>query len=52
MLLPEGKARFKAQLAGAIKKEDEKTKKLYQILLRAAKDGLGIEEAIQRMNES
>ena len=52
VLSPEGKAQFEAQMAGAIKDLDEKTKKLYQALLQAAKDGKGIEEAIKAMEKA
>jgi len=49
VLSSEGKAQFESQMAGAIKNQDERTKNLYQSLLQAAKDGKGIEEAIQAM---
>jgi hypothetical protein len=52
VLSPEGRAQFEAQMAGATKTHDEKTKKLYHSLLQAAKDGKGIEEAIQEMNKA
>jgi flagellar hook-basal body complex protein FliE len=52
VLSPEGKAQFEAQLAGSIKDLDEKTKKLYQTLLKAAKDGLSVEDAIQQMKKA
>jgi hypothetical protein len=52
VLSPEGKAQFEAQMAGAIKDRDGKTKKLYQALLQAAKDGKGIEEAIEAMEKA
>ncbi|KPJ67113.1 hypothetical protein AMJ44_07405 [candidate division WOR-1 bacterium DG_54_3] len=52
VLSPEGKAQFEAQMAGAIKDRDEKTKKLYQALLQAAKDGREIEEAIEEMKKA
>ncbi len=52
VLQPEGKAQFEAQLAGEIKKQDEKTRKLYHALLQAAKDGRGIEDAIEEMKKA
>lgn len=52
VLSSEGKAQFEAQMAGAIKDYDEKTKKLYYALLQAAKDGKSIESAIQAMGEA
>jgi cyclopropane fatty-acyl-phospholipid synthase-like methyltransferase len=52
VLSAEGKAQFEAQMAGAIKDYDEKTRKLYVALLQAAKDGKGIEEAIQEMGKA
>jgi hypothetical protein len=52
VLSPEGKAQFEAQMAGSIKGQDEKTKKLYYALLQAAKDRKGIEEAIQEMEKA
>lgn len=51
VLSPDGKAQFEGQMAGSIKDQDEKTKKLYHTLLQAAKDGKGIEEAIQEMGK-
>lgn len=51
VLSPEGKAQFEAQMAGAIKGHDEGSKKLYYALLKAAKDGKGIDGAIQEMEE-
>ena len=52
VLAPEAKAQFEAKLAGEIKNLDERTKKLYRNLLSAAKDGKGIEEAIEGMNRA
>ena len=51
ILSPEGRAQFEAQMAGAVKGQDEKTKKLYYALLQAAKDGKEIEEAIKEMQK-
>jgi hypothetical protein len=52
VLSPEGKAQFEAQMAGSIKDQDDKTKKLYQSLLQAAKDGKSIEQAIEEMHKT
>ena len=51
VLSPEGKAQFEAQMAGSIKDQDEKSKKLYYALLKAAKDGKDIAEAIEEMKK-
>jgi hypothetical protein len=51
ILSPEGRAQFEAQMAGAVKGQDEKTKKLYYVLLQAAKDGKEIEDAIKEMQK-
>ena len=52
VLSPEGKAQFEAQMAGEVKGQDEKTKKLYYSLLQSAKDGKDIEQAIQEMGKT
>jgi uncharacterized protein YaaR (DUF327 family) len=52
VLSAEGKAQFEAQMAGAIKNQDEKSKKLYYALLKAAKDGKDIAEAIEEMKKA
>jgi hypothetical protein len=52
VLSAEGKSQFEAQMAGSVKGEDEKTKKLYYALLQAAKDGKGIEGAIREMEKA
>ena len=52
VLSPEGKAQFEAQMAGEVKGQDEKTKKLYYSLLQSAKDGRDIEQAIQEMGKT
>jgi len=52
VLSSEGKAQFEAQMAGAIKDRDERTKKLYQALLQSAKEGKGIEGAIEAMEKA
>lgn len=51
VLSPEGKAQFEAQMAGQVKKVDERTKKLYYALLQAAKLGLGVEAALREMQK-
>ncbi|MDD5382334.1 MAG: hypothetical protein PHH60_01585 [Candidatus Margulisbacteria bacterium] len=43
----EVKAHFEAKLAGDIKNLDEKSRKLYSSLLRSAKEGKSIEDAIK-----
>ncbi len=52
VLSPEGKAQFEAQMAGAIKDQDQRSKKLYYALLQSAKNGKGIEEAIAEMGKT
>ncbi len=52
VLLPEGKAQFEAQMAKAAVDQDERTKSLYSALVKAAKDGLDIDEAILEMQQS
>lgn len=52
VLSPADKAVFEAQLNGAIKNEDENTKKLYQQLLAAARDGVSIDDTILRMKKA
>ncbi len=52
VLSPDGKAQFEAQMAGSIKGQDEKSKKLFHTLLQAAKDGKDVEAAIQEMNKT
>jgi hypothetical protein len=51
VLSPEGKAQFEAQMVGQLKGQDERTKKLYRALLRAAQDGKDIEGAIKEMEK-
>jgi len=51
-LTPEAGAMFEAQLAPHLKKTDARTRNLYNALLSSAKDNLGIEDAITRMEES
>ncbi len=52
ILSSDGKAQFEAQMAGEVKNKDEKTKKLYRALLQAARNGRGIEEAIEEMSKA
>ncbi len=52
ILSADGKAQFEAQMAGSVKGQDEKTKKLYYTLLQAAKNGVGVAEAIEEMKLS
>lgn len=52
ILSPEGKAQFEALMAGAVKNQDENTKKLYHALLQAAKDGKEIAEAVEEMGKA
>jgi hypothetical protein len=52
VLSAEGKAQFESQMAGSIKGEGEKTKKLYFALLQAAKNGKSIEDAVQEMEKA
>lgn len=52
ILSPPDRAVFEAQLNGAVKNEDEATKKLYAELLSAAKDGANIDDTILRMKKT
>lgn len=52
VLSPDGKAQFEAQMAGSVKDQDAKTKKLYLALLQAAKDGKNIAGAIEEMGKA
>jgi hypothetical protein len=52
VLSSQGKAHFEAQMAASIKKQDDRTKKLYLALLQAAKDGKETEEAIEAMQKA
>jgi len=51
ILSPEGRAQFEAEIAARIKNLDEKSKKLYLALIKAAKDGLAPAEAIEEMRK-
>jgi hypothetical protein len=48
----EGKAQFEAQITAEIKDKDQKTKNLYCALLKAAKDGEAVEDAIEGMGKA
>ena len=52
VLSAEGQAAFEAQMMANLKKVDPKTKKLYETLIRAAKEGMGVEDTIQMLNQS
>ena len=52
ILSPEGKAQFEAQLAAAVQRVDEKTRKLYYTLLESAKNGQDVEQALERMRKT
>ena len=52
ILSPEARAAFEAELPSAIKGSDEKTKKLYEALLKAAKEGMDTEAAIGEMERT
>ena len=48
----EGKAQFEAQITAQIKDKDQRTKNLYYALLKAAKNGAGVEDAIKDMGKA
>ncbi len=50
ILSPEGKAAFEAQMGPMLNSSDPYTRSLYQSLLHSAKDGLSIEEAIEKLD--
>lgn len=52
ILAPEAKAAFEAQLDKTIYSSDKNTRILYQVLRKAAKDGLSADEAIEKMKKS
>jgi len=52
ILSPEGKAQFEAQMAAVVKGVDVRTKRLYQSLLSSAREGRGVEEAIQQLQRA
>jgi len=52
ILIPEARAAFEAQIDKSSNNKDEKTKGLYKALLKAAKDNLEVEEAIELMKEA
>lgn len=51
ILSPEGKAAFEGQMGPMLNSSDTHTRSLYQSLLQSAKNGLSIEEAIEKLNE-
>ncbi len=51
-LSPAGKAAFQKQLENQLKKEDERTKKLYEALIEATKNESGIEKTILAMEKA
>lgn len=51
-LSPAGKAAFQKQLELQLKKEDTRTKKLYEALIEATKNDSGIEKTIQAMEKA
>ena len=51
-LSAEGKAQFEAQMAGELKGKDQRTRKLYYSLLKSAKDGKSIQDAIKGLEFS
>jgi hypothetical protein len=52
ILSPAGRAAFEAQINAAMQKGDEKTKRLYKALLRAAKEGMNQEQALDEMKKA
>lgn len=52
ILTPEAKAAFEAQMDKITHKTDAQTRILYHILQSAAKDGLTVEEAIEKMKQT
>ena len=52
VLLPEGKALFESKILETNKKADEKTKKLYQILIDSARHSLSVEQTIEKMQQA
>jgi len=52
VLSPEAKAAFEAQLTSAIRSEDEATRKLYDSLLKAAKEGMDTEDTLKQMHKA
>ncbi len=51
-LSPTGKINFQKQIEMQIKKEDERTKKLYEALLEATKKNLSVEKTIEEMKKA
>ncbi len=52
ILSPEAKAAFEGQLHAAIRNENDETRKLYEALLKAAKEGMDTEDAIEEMKKT
>jgi len=52
ILSPEARIGFEIEIMKKMKAMDERTAKLYTILIRAAKDGLNIKETISRMGKA
>jgi len=52
ILTPEARAAFEAQMDKIIAQADDKSKNLYRALQQAAKEGLTIQEAIEKMKTS
>ncbi|MCX5725704.1 MAG: hypothetical protein NT030_00740 [Candidatus Saganbacteria bacterium] len=52
ILSPEARATFEAELGSKIKGMDERTKKLYLALIKAAKEGMDRERAIEEMRKA
>jgi len=52
VLLPEGKALFESKILETNKNADEKTKKLYQILIDSARNSLSVEQTIAKMHQA
>lgn len=51
-LSPAGKAAFQKQLEAQLRKEDARTKKLYEALIEATKNEAGIEKTISAMEKA
>lgn len=52
ILSPEARATFEAELTSKMKGMDERTRKLYQALIKAAKEGMDKEGAVQEMRKA
>lgn len=51
-LTPQGKIAFQNQITVQMRTMDDRTKRLYQALIDATKNGLGIEKTIQEMERT